>query len=348
MTCSPLVVAVVVNYRTTTLTIACVDSLLRAARPTFDQRIVIVDNASGDDGPTCLRARWDAPAASSTIEASGASDGRIEVIELPANLGYAGGSNAGFARARALGARYALLLNSDTTLHPDCVWRMVAEAEADERVALVSPRIFVGGDAGGDERGDRLWFGGGHCSRFSGRAVHVGWGRPAQHGWQEPCDMSYATGCALLVRLEALDGQGFDASLFSYAEDLDLSLRLRERGWRIRYAPDAVVWHHEGGGVSHKRADRGGQALRFYLATRNRLRVAARHARWYHWPTLAPMLAIDVVGRFSAVALRDGDRRALVGVLRGAWHALVPGRHPIEHALSTRALSPRTASRTDR
>ena len=332
------VAVIVVNYRTTELTIACVDSVLRARHPSFDQRVLIVDNASGDDGPKRFRSLW---------ASSESPDEAVEVLELPANVGYAGGGNAGFAHAVALGARYALLLNSDTTLHPDCVRRLVEDAEAEERVALVSPRIFVGSEG---DASDRLWFGGGRCSRFTGRAVHVGWGQPGRRGWQDRRDMSYASGCALLVRLDALEGNGggFDASLFSYAEDLDLSLRLGARGWRIRYVPDAVVWHHEGGGVSHKRADRGSQALRLYLGTRNRMRVAARHARWYHWPTLAPMLAIDVVGRFSAVALRDGDLRALAGVLRGAWHALVAGRHPIERALPRHVPSPQTGLRTGR
>jgi hypothetical protein len=56
----------------------------------------------------------------------------------------------------------------------------------------------------------------------------------------------------------------------------------------------------------------------------------ARHARWYHWFTLAPMLGINVVGRFCAVAIRDRDSAAFVAVLRGAWHAIVGGKHPIE------------------
>jgi hypothetical protein len=47
----------------------------------------------------------------------------------------------------------------------------------------------------------------------------------------------------------------------------------------------------------------------------------ARHARWYHWPVLGPMLAVDVVGRFAAVAVRDGDWAALGAVGRGAWDA---------------------------
>jgi GT2 family glycosyltransferase len=133
----------------------------------------------------------------------------------------------------------------------------------------------------------------------------------------------------LLVSFDAIDAIGgtlFDNSLFTYAEDLDVSLRFRTAGWILRYEPRATLWHLDG--VGHRRA--GGQALRFYLNTRNLLRVVARHARWYHWPALAPMIAVDVIGRFCAVAVRDRDPRAFAAVLRGATHAITGGRHPIE------------------
>src|SRR5206468_12223437 len=137
---------------------------------------------------------------------------------------------------------------------------------------------------------EQLWFGGGRFSLWRGRPMHVGFRKPPDQGWQEARDLAYAPGCALLVRLDAVSGALFDTSLFSYAEDVDLSIRVIRGGHRIRYVPDAVVWHFEG--ASHLRA--GGRALRFYLNTRNLLRVAARHARWYHWVTLGPMLLVDV------------------------------------------------------
>lgn len=301
------VAVIVVNYRTPRLTIACVASLLRSdgGRP----HVIVVDNASGDDSVAQLEAAFgDEPAV--TVHARAVNDG------------YAGGNDAGIALARVAGARWALVLNSDTEVDPACVRLLVAAAEADARIALACPRIFFGDDPG------RLWFGGGRFSLWTGRPAHVGFRRTADRGWPTPRDLAFATGCALLVRLDAVDGDPFDASLFSYAEDLDLSLRLRAAGGRIRYVPDALVWHHEGS--SHRRA--GGQALRFYLTTRNLLRVVARHARWYHWPVLGPSLAVDVIGRYAVACALAGDWDALGAVFRGAWDAVAGGRHAIERA----------------
>jgi GT2 family glycosyltransferase len=297
------VAVVVVNYGTPSLTIDCVQSVLRStgSRP----HVVLVDNASSDDSVERFRATF-------------ARDDRVTVVARTSNDGYTGGNNAGVAVAKEIGARYTLLLNSDATVDPQCLETLLAEAEGDPAIALLNPRILVGDTTG------ELWFGGASYSPWRGRPVHV----VERDRSLEARDLEFATGCALLVRLDALpaDSEVFDASLFAYAEDLDLTRRIRRAGFRVRYVPRALAWHFEGS--SHRYA--GGRALRFYLSTRNQLRVAARHARWYHWATLAPMLAIDVVGRFALVTLRDGDFAAFRAVIRGALHAVAGGKHPNE------------------
>jgi GT2 family glycosyltransferase len=305
---------IIVNYRTPRLTRQCVESVLRSSgvRP----RIIVVDNDSRDESVEQLRQL-------------AAANPHVAVHASPINDGYAGGNNIGLAWAHGIGARYALLLNSDAVVDRDCLRLLVRELESDPSVAAVSPEIVFGDEP------ELLWFGGGRFSLWTGRPIHVGLGQPRSRGWKTNRDMPFASGCALLVRMGALESLGvfdesgcraLDVSLFSYAEDLDLSIRLAAAGYRIRYVPAASVRHYEG--ASHRRS--GGQALRFYLTTRNLVRVMARHARWYHWITLGPGLAVDVVGRYCIVALRDGDIEAFRAVLRGAWHAIVGGRHPIE------------------
>lgn len=302
---APSVVVIIVNYRTPLLTINCAESLLNSAgaRP----GVIIIDNCSRDGSVAQLRAHF---------------LGRPNVLvhARAINDGYTGGNNAGVALAQAAGAQLAFVLNSDTVVAPDCLRLLVEEMESDPRIALVHPCIFFG------DTPDLLWFGGSTFSLWTGLPLHVGYRRGAPAGWSTRRDLPFASGCALLVRLAACDATLFDARLFSYAEDLDLSLRLRRKGRRIRYVPQAVVWHFEGS--SHRAA--GGQALRFYLSTRNLLRVVSRHAEWFHWPMLAPMLAVNAIGRLVVVALRNRDPAAAAAVLRGVWHAVIGGRHAIE------------------
>jgi GT2 family glycosyltransferase len=299
------VAAIVVNYGTPDLTIACVESLLNSDG--LEPHVFVIDNKSTDNSVERLQAAF-------------GENPFVTVVARKKNDGYSGGNNAGFALARKLLARYAFVLNSDTTVHRDCLKLLVSEAEKTSGAAIVSPRIFFG------DPGDKLWFGGGRFSLWRGRPVHIGYRKPAGAGIQQISDIDFATGCAMLIRLDAPGVRDFDKSLFSYAEDLDLSLSVLEAGSRIRYVPEAIVMHFEG--ASHRKA--GGESLRFYLNTRNLLRVDARHAPWYHWITLAPMIAVDVIARYVVASLLRGDFAAAAAVVRGAWDSFAGGRHDIE------------------
>ena len=69
------------------------------------------------------------------------------------------------------------------------------------------------------------------------------------------------------------DVGGFDERLFLYYEDVDLSLRGTERGWRYRYVPESVVRHVHGASSGTD------SSFKQWHDDRNRLLVlgAARH-----------------------------------------------------------------------
>ena len=289
------VAVIIVNYRTANLTIDCARSVLasRGVQP----HLIIVDNASGDGSVATIR--YALPNAS--------------VLPLDRNGGYSGGNNAGLQLATELGAEYTLILNSDTILHPDCLAQLTTALEVDQTAAIASPQIFYA------DPPDILWFGGGYFSLWTGRAVHVGRRRSTSAGLTAR-HITFATGCALLVRMDALTQIGvFDASLFAYAEDVDWSVRVIRAGRTIRYVPDARLWHLEG--VSFKLAGR--HSFRIYLSGRNLLRVMRKHARWFQWLTFTPVFLIDFVGRFLLLAIRDRDPTLIGAVFRGVRDGLL-------------------------
>ena len=64
-------------------------------------------------------------------------------------------------------------------------------------------------------------------------------------------DTAWCSAACLLIRRKTyIDVGGFDDKIFMYGEDVELSYRLRDKGYRLRYLPRAVVWHytyeHEG------------------------------------------------------------------------------------------------------
>src|SRR5262249_52938458 len=65
-------------------------------------------------------------------------------------------------------------------------------------------------------------------------------------------DVDYCSAVCLMLRKDRFLEVGcFDERLApAYYEDVDLCLRLRERGWRIVYNPAAVIVHHLSGSAN--------------------------------------------------------------------------------------------------
>jgi GT2 family glycosyltransferase len=93
------------------------------------------------------------------------------------------------------------------------------------------------------------------------------------HGQYETPESVFAWcgGAVLLASRYLADVGLFDEQLFLYYEDLDLSWRGRERGWRYRYVPDAVVRH------VHSVSTVEGSPQFDYYNERNRLLTLTRH-----------------------------------------------------------------------
>jgi GT2 family glycosyltransferase len=94
------------------------------------------------------------------------------------------------------------------------------------------------------------------------------------HGQYDTPESVFAwSGGAVLLTASYLADVGlFDEQLFLYYEDVDLSWRGRERGWRYRYVPDSVVRH------VHAASTVEGSPQFDYYNERNRLLTLTRHS----------------------------------------------------------------------
>jgi N-acetylglucosaminyl-diphospho-decaprenol L-rhamnosyltransferase len=179
--------------------------------------LVLVDNASADGTPAAARAL--APAAT--------------VIETGANLGFAGGCNAG---ARASTAPLLLFLNPDAVPAAGCVEALRECAARRPEWGAWQALVTMAGGALVNTAGNEVHFLG---FGWAGRC-----GEPVAAVANEAAEVGFASGAALVVRREAWDAAGgFDDRYFMYGEDLDLCLRLRLAGWGIGLEPRAAVEH---------------------------------------------------------------------------------------------------------
>jgi hypothetical protein len=111
--------------------------------------------------------------------------------------------------------------------------------------------------------------------------VPTGDGYFADRGYLERDHGQYATpqsvfawsgGAVLLAASYLADVGLFDEDLFLYYEDVDLSWRGQERGWRYRYVPESVVRH------VHSASTTVGSPTFDYYNERNRLLTLTRHS----------------------------------------------------------------------
>lgn len=229
----PHVTIVILNWNREADTLECLDSLAGMNFPSFS--IVVVDNGSTDGSPEAI-ARW------------GREHLPLKLIRNGENLGFARGSNQGMLHALTTGTDYVFLLNNDTVVEPDVLRLLVATAErsgerSDERsgdTGMVGPKIYqYGKDNVLDSAGTR-------AIPWLAQGFLVGHGEEDRGKYDNPGDMPYVTGTALLVKRAVLEKVGLmDEDYFCYFDDFDWGLKAREAGYRLLLEPRAVV-HHKG------------------------------------------------------------------------------------------------------
>ena len=227
--------AVLVNWRTATHTIRAARALIADGIPA--ERVVVVDNASGDGSAAALR------------------DGLTEcrVLELAENLGFAGANNLA---ASQLPSSDLLLVNSDAFVHRHgSVARLAAALERDS-IGIAVPRLLnadlslqytvVPNAAPLPElvRASGL-------SRLLPNRLQPRFGTHWDHASSQRIEA--AMGAVLLIRAEAwAELGGFDERRFMYAEDLDLFLRAAAAGWEARFVAEATFVHLGGASTAQR------------------------------------------------------------------------------------------------
>jgi GT2 family glycosyltransferase len=214
-------VIVVLNWNGQQDTLDCLRALERASVEPGE--ILVVDNGSTDGSETAIRA----------------AHPDVDFLQTGENLGFAGGNNAGIARALERGAEAVLLLNNDTEVEPGFAEAMLAELDADPHAGIIGAQIAY------HHAPDRLWaYGGGRFDVATGWVRHLQ--QPVKAGELESRGHRhfYVTGCAMLLRRDLIEEVGvLSTQYFHFCEDVDLCMRARRAGWQLRVARSARLRH---------------------------------------------------------------------------------------------------------
>lgn len=241
------VAVIVLTHNQWELTRACLETVLPGADARI--RVLVVDNASTDGTP--VRARELFP--------------QVEVIGNKTNLGYARGNNVGLQYALDENMDYAMILNNDVTVAPNCLDALVAAADENPDAALLGPMVYHA-----QERNVIQSAGGVLPNDWHSR--HRGANQADEQQFTQTTNVDWLTGCAVLARVSAVRKFGLlDDGFFMYGEDVDWGVRARQAGYRVLFVPKARVWH------SGVQRDYAPPPYVTYYSARNELQLMHKH-----------------------------------------------------------------------
>jgi mycofactocin system glycosyltransferase len=150
----------------------------------------------------------------------------VKLLRLALNRGPARARNEGL---KHVATPYVAFADSDVVIDTNAIALLLKHFN-DPQVALAGPRVL-----GLDDGGGMNWI-----ERYEEARSSLDLGvYPATVRPRSP--VSWLPGAFLLARTDAM-GEGF-ASGSRVGEDVDLVWRLVEQGWRVRFEPEAKVWH---------------------------------------------------------------------------------------------------------
>jgi GT2 family glycosyltransferase len=295
---------VIVSWNVRELLSGCIHSVM-ASRGDLAIQVIVVDNAS-DDG-TAKAVEQDFP--------------EVELVASAANLGFGRANNVGLSKAVG---RQVLFLNPDTVVGNDALSKMVAFLDSHNEFDLVGPRL-VSPDGSPQWVAARrppspamLLFGALYLHRVPlfGRRLR----RRMVQGYDLNVsqEVEAISGAAMLGRRNVLqDVRGFDETFLYTGEDIDLCLRLRERGSRIFFLADALIVHF--GGQSSSQAWARSGTLGVLSTERYLTRFYGRpQATAYRLVVQLVQMPLMVLVGLAKALLGRGDRDELRQRLRFA------------------------------
>ena len=304
----------VCNYNGAAHLEACLGALQALEHPVDE--LLLVDNASTDASLALVRERFPS----------------VRAVALETNGGPCPARNRGLREAQNA---FVLLVDNDAVLAPDALGKLVRALEAHPEAALAQPRSVFADDP--------------RRVHYDGGGLHYA-GLFALRNFYVPLDAAEGAGTlavggavsvALLVDRQAvLDAGGFDEDFFILFEDLDLSLRLRLRGWSLLSVEDATCLHRGGTAGLSFRAGREYPEARALQHSRNRWLYLAKNYRLRTLLAAAPgLLAYELV--WVLFTLRSGTFGAYCRGKREFWRCLGRARAARREIQRTRRVPDR-------
>ncbi|MDR1005971.1 MAG: glycosyltransferase family 2 protein [Bacteroidales bacterium] len=225
---------VIVNYNVVYFLDNCLSSVYKAIKNIPDVEIFVVDNDSVDTSVDMVKAKYP----------------KVILIENKENAGFAKANNQAIKQSTG---EYVLLLNPDTLVeettfekclafmdsHKDCGGLGVKMIDGKGRLLKESKRGFPSPWVSFCKLSGLIKLFP-HSKRYAGYYLgHLSYDRTNE--------VEVLAGAYMMLRRECLDKTGLlDEDYFMYGEDIDLSYRITQAGYKNYYYPDTRIIHYKG------------------------------------------------------------------------------------------------------
>lgn len=290
----PLIFIIILNWNKNDQTLDCIRSVERSSYRNY--KIVVIDNAPIEKLEKRLAAEFP----------------EVVYLHNQKNLGFTGGNNQGIEYALSEGADYILLFNNDAEMSENCLASLVAEAESDTKIGLLSPVIY------NPNKPNKPFFG--SYSDVKKGVIFNAYDLDIYLEWEknEP-EKIVLWGTALLIKREVVEKIGLlDNDFFAYYEDNDFSRRVSSAGYFSKTCLKEMVIHHaDNSAVNEKKS------YRFFLMSRN-LYLFWRKSGISKGESIFRTLYL-YLPQVSAL-YREGKQTILKPMIAGLWQGIVLNR----------------------
>jgi GT2 family glycosyltransferase len=250
---SPMISVIILNWNGYKDTIECLESLSESYYQNFE--IFLADNASTDISIDQIK-EWIKIHNNSnsrkiflqdnqyTPEASHNSI-KLHLIENSENYGFAKGNNIAANTALQSKTDYILFLNNDTIVEKDFLSNMMSFFGKYSEFSAATPQIRY------FDSPQIIWNCGGKL-KWPGSRKYFFDGKPSSDlPHKEFLEISFVTGCALMVKSDVLRKFGLLSEDFFFGEeDFEYSLRLRKNRIKTACVLNSVIYHKVNSSIS--------------------------------------------------------------------------------------------------
>lgn len=215
--------------------------------------VYVADNASTDDSVAFVKANFPT----------------VQIVRNSANFGFAEGYNEAL---KEIDAEIYALVNSDIEVTEKWLKPIIDTFEAEPNTAIIQPKLLdfknkayfeYAGAAGGyiDKYGYP------YCRGRVFDTVEKDLGQ-----YDNDCEIFWASGACFFIRSSVYkELNGFDAAFFAHQEEIDLCWRTLNKGYKIKYKYESIVYHVGGATLQQ------GNPKKTFLNFRNSLLMLSKN-----------------------------------------------------------------------